>query len=228
MNARASQIPNDATILTPRQIQILCFIRDYRVSNGCSPTLREIAQKFQLSRVTVFEHVEALVKKGFLQRQPNKTRSLTLKTDLKLPQDAGKTSFSGTDKSYSTPQASCYPLAGVIAAGSPLEAIENPHALDLGAMFSAKGFVFALQVQGDSMIEEQIRDGDYVLVEKNENPRDGQTVVALLESGEATLKKFYRQPDSIRLQPANSKYQPIYTKDVRIQGVVIGVIRCYI
>ena len=100
-------------------------------------------------------------------------------------------------------------------------------ALDLGTMFATTGSVFALQVQGDSMIEEQIRDGDYVLVEKNENPHDGQTVVALLESGEATLKKFYRQSDGIRLEPANSKYQPIYTKDVRIQGVVIGVIRRY-
>ena len=227
MNASATQAVNDSAILTPRQLQILCFIRDYRVSNGCSPTLREIAQKFQLSRVTIFEHVEALVRKGLLERQPNKARSLTLKGDLRLPQAKKKIPLMGPDNYHSANQSAGFPLAGVIAAGLPLEAIENPEILDLGSMFKTGGSVFALRVQGNSMIEEQIRDGDFVLVEKNENPRDGQTVVALLENAEATLKKFYRQADGIRLEPANRKYKPIQAKEVRIQGVVVGVIRRY-
>jgi len=116
-------------------------------------------------------------------------------------------------------------LVGRIAAGAPLEAIEDRQSLDLEEMFSRPGNTFCLRVVGDSMIAERICDGDYVICERRQDARNGQTVVALLEDGQATLKKFYREKGRIRLQPANPDFQPIYVKDVRIQGIVVGVIR---
>ena len=119
------------------------------------------------------------------------------------------------------------PLAGTIAAGCPIEAIEQSESLDLEEMFVSPSGNFALRVRGDSMIDDQICDGDYVVVEKRETASNGETVVALLEDGEATLKRFYRERGSIRLQPANPNYEPIVTKNVSIQGVVVGIIRKY-
>ena len=117
------------------------------------------------------------------------------------------------------------PLAGRIAAGSPIEAIERPEAIDMRDIFPANGNTFVLEVSGDSMIDEHIRSGDLVVCQKRNTARNGETVVALLEDGEATLKKLYREDGRVRLQPANEKYDPIYVKDVTIQGVVIGLIR---
>ena len=121
------------------------------------------------------------------------------------------------------------PLAGRIAAGRPIEAIQDAEAVDLESLFTSRSSTFVLEVQGDSMIDEQIRDGDLVIVEQRRNPRDGETVVALMSDGEATLKKMYREGRRIRLQPANEKYKPIYANagEVEVQGVVIGVIRRY-
>lgn len=126
------------------------------------------------------------------------------------------------------------PLVGTIAAGKPIDAVENREFLDLEELFApgkrqskAAGDIFVLKVRGDSMIDEQIRSGDYVICEKRANARNGETVVALLEDGEATLKKFYKEKDRIRLQPANDKYEPILVKNCAVQGVVIGVIRSY-
>ena len=116
-------------------------------------------------------------------------------------------------------------MVGRVAAGSPIEAIEEPETLDLESIFDVRGERFVLQVTGESMIDEHICDGDYVVCERRSQPRNGETVVALLPGGEATLKKFYREGDRIRLQPANPNFDPIYVKDVGIQGVVIGVIR---
>ena len=119
------------------------------------------------------------------------------------------------------------PLVGLIAAGRPIEAIHDRQTLDLEELFGSSGEKFALRVIGDSMVEDQICDGDYVVVEKRETARDGETVVALLEDGSATLKRFYREPNGIRLQPAHEGYEPILTKNVTIQGVVVGVIRSF-
>ena len=119
----------------------------------------------------------------------------------------------------------CLPLVGSIAAGLPIEAIEDVETLDISQMFDRPTERFALKVSGQSMIDEQIRDGDFVICERRSNPRQGETVVALLPDGDATLKKFYREDGRIRLQPANPDFQPIYVDDVEIQGVVIGVIR---
>lgn len=171
--------------------------------------MQEIADHYQITKVTAFEHVAALVRKKVLLRgDKHKARSLRVnpaysfqdETPLKLP------------------------LIGRIAAGMPIEAVENRDSLNLDELFTPDD-TFALEVAGDSMIDEQIRDGDYVLCRRCQTASDGETVVALLDDGEATLKKFYREKDRIRLQPANKKYKPIYAENVTIQGVVIGLIR---
>lgn len=205
--------------LTPRQLQILTRIRDLRLTRGYSPTMQELADAMGVSKVTVFEHVEALIKKGALVRQPHKARSLGLSPDVQLPDEARSTRL---------------PLVGTIAAGSPIEAVEDREHLDLESLFaprsSTTGQHFVLRVRGSSMINDQIRDGDYVVCEKRDAYRNGQTVVALLDSGEATLKRYYRERDGrIRLQPANEAYEPIWVEPdrVQIQGVVIGLVRTY-
>ncbi len=201
--------------LTPKQLHILTRIRDLRTARGYSPTMQELADELGVSKVTVFEHVEALIKKGALLRQANKARSLEISPRIQLPDEERRTRL---------------PLVGTIAAGSPIDAVEDREHLDLEELFPArpgKGPTFVLQVRGDSMIDEQIRDGDYVVVEPRHSVRNGQTVVALLDSGEATLKKFYRERQGIRLQPANPNYEPIHVKDCKVQGVVVGVIRTY-
>jgi len=195
--------------LTPRQHQIVRFIQDYWVEHEYAPTMQEIADAFGVSRPTIFEHIEALEKKKVLTREPTLARSVVL------------------GPGYS-PDAGQLPLVGRIAAGAPIEAIEDAELLDLESLFlGGPGETFVLQVRGDSMIQEQIRDGDYVVVQKRETARDGETVVAILPNGEATLKKFYKEKGRIRLQPANPTMQPIYAPNVTIQGVVIGVLRKY-
>lgn len=196
--------------VTPRQLEILQFIRDYRRSHGYSPTMQEIGDHLSLTKVTVFEHVVALEKKGALTRgAKHRARSLQV-----CPE------FESADH-----QRCRIPLVGKIAAGMPIEAIENREELDLEDLFRTSGETFVLRVTGDSMIDEQIRDGDYVICERRSTPRNGETVVALLRDDEATLKKFYKEGNRIRLQPANPNFKPIYVDDVTIQGVVIGVVR---
>ena len=131
--------------------------------------------------------------------------------------------------SSSATSAPRFPLAGYIAAGVPIEAVENRECLDIEDLFNSRSETFVLKVRGDSMIGEQIRDGDYVVCEKRSDPRRGETVVALLDSGEATLKKFYRQGGKIKLQPANPEFKPLFVDadKVQIQGVVLGVLRAY-
>jgi len=195
--------------LTPRQHDIVEFVREYIAENPYAPTMQEIADHLGVSRPTVFEHIEALEAKGALRRQRTMSRAIELAPEL-----------SG--------RPTALPLVGLIAAGSPIEAIQDTEVLDLEELFRGRvGETFVLQVRGDSMIDEQIRDGDYVIVEKREQARNGETVVALLEDGEATLKTFYREKGRIRLQPANEKMKPIYVKTCRIQGIVIGVLRKY-
>jgi len=199
--------------VTPRQMDILKFIHQYRDRLGYSPTMQEIGDWLDLSKVTVFEHVGALVRKGLLRRGgKHKARSLELTPAVEFPDPARPTRI---------------PLAGRIAAGQPLEAIQDDASVDLEEVFSAPGETFCLRVVGDSMIDEQIRDGDYVVCQRRSEARNGETVVALLDSGEATLKKFYREAGRIRLQPANPDFKPIYVDDVRIQGIAIGVVRRY-
>jgi len=197
--------------LTPRQLEIVKFIRQYQADHGLSPTMQEIADHMGVSRPTVFEHIEALQARGALKRTPTLSRTLKLAPE-----------FSGEGREI--------PLVGRIAAGRPIEAVEETEILDIGNLFRGRvGEVFALQVAGTSMIDEQIRDGDYVIVEKRETAHNGETVVALIDENEATLKKFYLELGRVRLQPANPTMEPIFldADRVRIQGVVIGVLRKY-
>ena len=204
--------------LTPKQLNILTRIRDMRLTRGYSPTMQELAEELGVSKVTVFEHVEALIKKGALIRQPNRARSLEINPDFQLP-DEGR--------------GSRVPLVGRIAAGSPIEAVESREFIDLESLFGPDGRmrqthdIFALEVTGDSMMEAGILDGDYVICEQRQQARNGETVVALVDGDEATLKKFYREKGRIRLQPCNEAYEPIWVDDCQVQGVVIGVIRRY-
>lgn len=197
--------------LTPKQLRVLTFIRDYSNAHGYAPTMQELADEFGVSKVTVFEHIVALQKKGFLKHARHRARSLQLNASIEFPDE----------------RPTRLPLVGRIAAGRPIEAIEEREVLDLEDLFVSPHETFVLRVKGDSMIDDRICDGDYVVVQKRNTARDGETVVALLDEGEATLKRFYREADGVRLQPANPAYKPIKTKHVQIQGVVIGVVRKY-
>lgn len=198
-------------LVTPRQLEVLKFIRDFRSRNGYSPTMQEMGDSLGLTKVTVFEHVGALERKGLLHRgAKHSARSLRVAPDVEF-EDQKPTRI---------------PLVGRIAAGAPIEAIEDTQCLDLEEVFAASpGRTFVLRVTGDSMIDDHIQDGDYVVCEKRREPRNGETVVAVLPEGEATLKRFYREKGHVRLQPANARYQPIIVQDVDIQGVVVGVVR---
>jgi repressor LexA len=199
--------------LTPRQLDVIVAIRNFRHIHGYAPTMQELADQLGTSKVTIFEHVGALEKKRVIRRDKHKARSLEIVADV-LPDEERPTKL---------------PLLGAIAAGSPIEAIENREEIDLETMFHSRSGVYVLRVRGESMIEDHLCDGDYVVIERRDSARNGEQVVALLDTGEATLKRFYREGGKIRLQPANSSMEPRYVDadKVRVQGVVIGVLRSY-
>ncbi|HNS71222.1 MAG TPA: transcriptional repressor LexA [bacterium] len=203
--------------LYKKQKQILDYISQYIQLNGHSPTLQEIADAMNLSSLaTVHEHIQALEKKGIVKRYDGAVRGLEI-----------------TDNSFnSSLNAVSLPLVGYIAAGKPIEAIENPltSVLVSSDIVSKTKRCFVLQVRGESMIEENICDGDYIVVQQQDTAEDGQIVVALIDNEFATLKTLYREKNGkIRLQPANKKMDPIYVdaKSLQIQGIVTGVIRRY-
>ncbi len=199
--------------LTPRQLDVVVAIRNYRHLHGYSPTMQELADQLGTSKVTIFEHVGALEKKRVLRRDKHKARSVEIVAEI-LPDEERATKL---------------PLLGAIAAGSPIEAIENREELDLEQLFSSRHGVYVLRVRGDSMIDDHLCDGDFVIIERRDHARSGEQVVALLDSGEATLKRLYKEGGRIRLQPANPNHQPriVDADKIRIQGVVIGVLRSY-
>jgi repressor LexA len=191
--------------LTKRQKAVYEFIRDKIRGRGYGPTVREIGQNFGISSPNgVMCHLKALEKKGLITREPNMSRAIQLTQEP--VEERG------------------LPLAGQIAAGVMHEAIEQTDRIDFGAMFDKKN-LFVLEVTGDSMIEAQISDGDYVVVKKQRTAHAGDMVVAMTEEGEATLKYWFPERNRIRLQPANSSMEPIYSKDARVSGVVVGVVR---
>jgi len=199
--------------LTRRQRQIVDFFQEYTHDNGLSPTYEEIAEHFGVNKVTIFGHVSELERKGVLRR--NK-RGTSRNVQLVEPETA--------TPEFSAPSLS---ILGNIAAGCPIETLEEPEALDLADMMPDDKDVYALRVAGDSMIDDAIADGDIVLVERREHAQDGETVVAVLPDETCTLKRFYREEDRVRLQPANETMDPIYVDDVTVRGVVIGVLRKY-
>src|SRR5512133_1873526 len=193
--------------LTPRQLDVLVAIRNYRHLHGMAPTMQELADQLGTSKVTIFEHIEALERKGVIRRNPHMSRSLEIVAKY-LPDEERPTKL---------------PLLGTIAAGAPILAVENREELDLEEVFRSRHGVFVLKVKGDSMVEDHMCDGDLVVIERRESARNGETVVALIDDSEATLKRFYKEGGKVRLQPANSEMKPrlLDPLRVRIQGVVI-------
>ena len=204
--------------LTRRQKQVLDFIVSFLNRHRYSPSFEEIAEGLDLtSLATVHKHLQTLEKKGFIRRGYNQSRSIEI---MQLPRPA---------KEDVARQVFELPLMGRIAAGRPVEAVENPETISL-AEFTRSRNVFVLEVKGDSMIEDHIVDGDFIIVEQTENANNRDIVVALVGGQESTLKRFFREPGGkVRLQPANASLPPIVipAKDVQIQGRVVGVLRRY-
>lgn len=200
--------------LYPRQRQVLNFINQYIQKWGYAPTLKEIAKALGIvSPATICEQLLVLEEKGVLKRVRGKSRGIEISPKYR----------------QETKNEISLPLLGFIAAGKPLEPYTDPNATFSvpQALVSGKKRAFVLQVKGDSMIEEGILDGDYVVIEEQEDAKNGDLVVALLENGFATLKRFFKEATRVRLEPANSKMAPIFAKNVKIQGKVVGLIRKY-
>lgn len=206
-------------VLYKRQRELLEFVQSFVARNGYSPTLQEICKGMKLSSVaTVHEHLRTLEKKGVIKRNPNEIRGIEIAAPYNV--------------NYTTAPASTeveLPLLGYIRAGSPLEPYIDPTAtFKVSANLVPTGKMsYVLQVKGESMIEDGILPGDYVVLVKEDNIKNGDIVVALLKSGLATLKRFFREDGQIRLSPANSKMEPIYATDVQVQGKLVALVRRY-
>ena len=198
--------------LTKRQREIIDFLNEFIQQHGYAPSLEEIGRRFGLSSLaTVHKHLTNLQDKGFIKRAWNRSRSVEV-----VPTRMGGRAIE-------------LPLLGFVAAGAPIEAVANAETIAVPEDLVGKRDTYVLRVRGDSMIDEQIRDGDFVIVEDRKTADNGEMVIALLGGFEVTLKKFYRENGRIRLQPANPAMQPIVTDagQVAVQGVVIGVMRQY-
>ncbi|HVA00109.1 MAG TPA: transcriptional repressor LexA [Terriglobia bacterium] len=233
--------------LTRRQKEVLDFLIHFINRNGYSPSFEEMAKGLRLSSLaTVHKHLQVLEKKGFIRRRYNQSRSVEViavpgsvpfeKSRIRLrptgshagaPRQAHPHSDSGEPQPFIHLE---FPLLGRIAAGHPVEAVPQPETFSLGDFASGKGKIYVLRVKGDSMVEDHICDGDYILVESAETAQNGEIVVALVGGTDATLKRFFLEgAEKIRLQPANAQMDPIILPagEVRIQGRVIGVLRKY-
>jgi repressor LexA len=196
---------NELESMTKRQRMVYEFIRDKIRNRGYGPTVREIGDQFGIASPNgVMCHLKALERKGLITREPNMSRAIQLAVEP--IEERG------------------LPLRGRVAAGVLHEAVEQNERVDFDAMFNKKSY-FVLQVNGDSMIDAQIMDGDYVIIKKAREAQKGQIVVAQTNDGEATLKRWYPEANRIRLEPANRSMQSIYVKDAKVLGVLIGVVR---
>jgi len=199
----------DLELLTPRQREIYTFIRSKIQGRGYGPTVREIGLEFDIKSPNgVMCHLKALQKKGLIHREPNMSRAIQM-----LDEPTGA-------------QPARLKLVGRIAAGQPIEAVEQDEELGFSEWEGADD-KFALRVSGDSMIEDHIADGDYVVIKRQEVARDGQIVAVRDDDGEATLKRLFRERNRVRLEPANKTMKPIYRDRVDILGVLVGVVRKY-
>jgi repressor LexA len=199
----------DLEALTPRQREIYSFIRSKIQGRGYGPTVREIGNQFHIKSPNgVMCHLKALQKKGLIHREPNMSRAIQLLDDPTMAPPAG------------------VKMLGRIAAGSPIEAVEQDEELSFNEWEGADD-MFALRVSGDSMIDAHITDGDYVVIHRQEQARDGQIVAIRDDEGEATLKRFFKEKHRIRLEPANKSMKPIYRDRIKILGVLAGVVRKY-
>jgi len=236
--------------LTRRQKQVFDFLVNFINRRGYSPSFEEIGEGLDLSSLaTVHKHLDTLEKKGFIRRGHNQSRSVEVvaipgsvpfvrtpvrpfggrrkeAADEATPRENGLAAAAP----FPSPGKLQFPLLGRIAAGQPVEAVPSPESFSFGDFTGGRGNLFVLRVKGDSMIDDHICDGDYILVEGTPTAENGDIVVALLEGTDATLKRFFRAPSGkVRLQPANAQMDPIIVsaRDVKIQGRVIGVLRKY-
>jgi len=212
---------NHTIHLTPRQLQLLRMVARFQENRRYSPTLAEMASELNISRSTAFEHIAELRKKGLLSGYPNRARSLKVSSRAQeLLNELSERAFHSASV-----EPAGIPLAGRVVAGVPLEAVENVESLSLNSCFGSGDDIFALEVRGDSMVNEDIRQGDYVICRRCNAAENGQLVVAVVDNENATLKRFYKDKNQARLQPANDNYQPIYSDNCRIEAIVIGLVR---
>jgi repressor LexA len=223
-----TQTTLDLSSLPPRQRDVISFILSLTDQHGYPPTLAELAKAMGLkNRMTVHQHVQALKKKGFVHWEPGLNRSLRVLYHVQLQNDSqisGTQAFKGEGKLASPG----IPFVGRIAAGGPIDAVGTDEYLEIDRQYASDPGCFALKVKGDSMIEDGIFDGDFVIIKPNPSPRNGEVVVALLEDGSATLKRFFKEKGRYRLEPANKNYQPIEVagdSNLSIQGVVVALFR---
>jgi len=214
-----------------RQKDVLRLIVELTEENNYPPTLAELAKALGLkNRMTVHQHVVALKKKGLVQWEPGLNRSLRVLHNFQInsePEHNIADSKASTKVAKAQQNSQGIPLAGKIAAGQPISAIDAQDYLAIDKQYIDAG-CYALKVKGNSMLEEGIFDGDYVIIKPEPSPRNGELVVALLSDGEATLKRFYKENNRFRLQPANKDYEPIYVakhEDLQIQGIVVALYR---
>ncbi len=199
--------------LTKRQREILDFLNGYGEANGFAPSFEEIAEHFNYnSLATVHEHLSNLERKGYIKRSYNESRAIEI-----LPSDV-------------YPKAIELPLLGTVAAGAPIEELTTDQTVAVPEGFVGRGSHYVLRVKGNSMVDEQIRDGDYVVVKERTAADNGEMVIALIDGQAATVKRFFKERDGrVRLQPANEQLSPMFFKDsdLAIQGIVVGVLRRY-
>jgi len=214
-------LSNPTNQLTPRQLQLLAAVASFQASRCYSPTIGELASELAISRSTAFEHIAELRRKKLLSAYPGRARSLKL--TAKAQELLNHISNNSSNSYAPTPPG--IPLVGKVAAGLPIEAVENKDYLSLSSHFAASDDTFALEVVGDSMVDDDIRDGDYVICRRSSVADNGQLVIAVVDNENATLKRFYREKAHARLQPANDDYDPIYSDNCRIEAVVVGLVR---
>ncbi len=207
--------------LTPRQIQLLETIAAFKASRCYSPTIGELACTLKISRSTTFEHITELRKKALLLSCPGKARSLNLTSRSQKVLNQ----LAEYDSDYQVDLSQGIPLAGKVAAGLPIEAVESREVLSIKTYFGNTDDIFALEVTGDSMVGDGICEGDCVICRRSSVADDGQLVVAIVDDDKATIKRFYKGKKQARLQPANDNYEPIYSNNCRIEAVVVGLIR---
>ena len=193
---------------TEKQLRILEFIKQFRDERGISPTLEEIAENFGVTKITIYEHINQLERKGALKREKFRARSI----ELLVPVEERKARYA-------------MPLMGNLRAGSPIEATEVREDFNLSEFLPFGKNCYALRIRGDSMIDDHIADGDLVIVEKKERAANGETVVAVLDSGEACIRRYFNDEDHVRLQSTNGSLKTDTVTDLEIRGVVVGILR---
>ncbi|MBI4606345.1 MAG: repressor LexA [Planctomycetes bacterium] len=195
---------------TEKQLRIMEFIQQFRAERGISPTLEEIAKNFGVTKITIYEHINQLERKGAIKREKFRARSI----EILVPVEERTSRYT-------------VPLMGNLREGLPIEATQDREDLNLCDLIPLGARCYVLRVRGNSMLDDHIADGDYVIIEKRDEVLSGETVVAVLENGEATLKRFYRDKNKVRLQSINGGMKAFYPKTAEIRGVVIGVLRRY-